>query len=224
MFARYGVPGVLMSDNGPHFALAEFTSIAKKWGFEYVTSSPRYPQSNGKAENAVKTVKRLFTKCWESGQSEFLALMDWKTLTEGLGTSPAQRFSVADVRPSCPSLDHYCSLITQQRKIDRLYQQIKAASAVLLQSMCQAAEAHWSRRNGVIAFTWAEELQLGCLHGASWSLELWCQSGREHICSKSQATDTIRWTTTGESSRCWWSPTTTEQPKREGSTHPNTTQ
>ena len=87
MFARCGVPDVLMSDNGPQFASAEFASFAKKWGFEHVTSSPRYPQSNGKAENAVKTVKRLFTKCRESGQSEFLALMDWRnTPTEGLGS------------------------------------------------------------------------------------------------------------------------------------------
>ena len=93
MFARYGVPDVLVSDNGPQLASEEFSLFTKKWGFEHVTSSPRYPQSNGKAENAVKTVKRLFSKCRESGQSEFLALLDWRnTPTEGVGTSPAQRF------------------------------------------------------------------------------------------------------------------------------------
>ena len=93
MFARNDVPDMLVSDNGPQFASEEFSMFAKKWGFEHVISSPHYPQSNGKVKNAVKTVKRLFTKCKESGKSEFLALLDWtNTPTEGIGTSPAQRF------------------------------------------------------------------------------------------------------------------------------------
>ena len=93
MLARYGIPDVMVSDNGPQFDSAEFATFAKTWGFKHDTSSPRYAQSNGKVENAVKTIKRLFTKCRESGQSEFLALLDWRnTPTEGIGTSPAQRF------------------------------------------------------------------------------------------------------------------------------------
>ena len=93
LFARYGVPDTLVSDNGPQFASKEFSTFAKTWGFVHITSSPGYPQSNGKAENAVRTVKRLFKKCHESGESEFLALLDWRnTPTEGIGLSPAQRF------------------------------------------------------------------------------------------------------------------------------------
>ena len=93
MFSRYGVPEIVVSDNGPQFSSAEFGMFATKWQFKNITSSPHYLQSNGKAENAVKTVKRLFTKCRESGQSEYLALLDWRnTPTEGIGTSPAQRF------------------------------------------------------------------------------------------------------------------------------------
>ena len=82
-----------MTDNGPQFSSAEFVTFTKVWGFEHCTSSPHYPQSNGKVENAVKTTKRLFTKCRESGQSEYRALLDWRnTPTEGIGTSPAQRY------------------------------------------------------------------------------------------------------------------------------------
>ena len=92
VFARYGIPDTLVTDNGPQFASDEFAKFAKVRSFEHVTSSPRYPQSNGKAENAVKTVKRLFTKSKASGGSECLALLDWRnTPTEGVGTSPAQR-------------------------------------------------------------------------------------------------------------------------------------
>jgi len=62
MCVRYGVPNVQVTDNEPQFDSAEFEAFAAKWGFQHVTSSPRYPQSNGKVENAVKTVKRSFTK------------------------------------------------------------------------------------------------------------------------------------------------------------------
>ena len=66
--------------------------FAKSWSFNHVTSSPRYRQSNGKAENAVRTVKRLFEKCKETGVAEFQALLDWRnTPSEGMDTSPAQR-------------------------------------------------------------------------------------------------------------------------------------
>ncbi|KAL9979611.1 hypothetical protein ACROYT_G017294 [Oculina patagonica] len=92
IFARFGVPDTLVTDNGPQFSSAEFTVFAKTWSFEHKTSSPTYPQSIGKAEKAVQTVKNLFRKCKASGTSEFQALLDWRnTPTAGIGTSSAQR-------------------------------------------------------------------------------------------------------------------------------------
>ena len=90
IFARYGVPDTLVTDNGSQFSSAEFAVFAKTWVFEHKTS-PTYPQSNGKAEKAVQTVKTLFRKCKASGTSEFQALLDWRNMpTAGIGTSPAQ--------------------------------------------------------------------------------------------------------------------------------------
>ncbi|KAL9951231.1 hypothetical protein ACROYT_G043856 [Oculina patagonica] len=92
IFARFGVPDTLVTDNGSQFSSAECTVFAKTCSFEHKTSSPTYPQSNGKAEKAVQTVKNLFRKCKASGTSEFQALLDWRnTPTAGIGTSPAQR-------------------------------------------------------------------------------------------------------------------------------------
>ena len=76
MFSRYGVPDSVVTDNGPCFALSEFAKFSSQWNFQHITSSPCYPQSNGKAKYAVHTVKRLFTKCQAAGVSEFQALLD----------------------------------------------------------------------------------------------------------------------------------------------------
>jgi transposase InsO family protein len=56
-FARHGLPDEVMSDNSP-FNSAEFKRFATKYEFRHITSSPNYPQSNGKVENAIRTVKR----------------------------------------------------------------------------------------------------------------------------------------------------------------------
>ena len=86
IFTRIGILEVLMTDNGVQFSSAEFSIFAHIWGFDHVRSSPRYPQSNGKAKNAVKTIKWLFKKCKDAGQPELLALLDWCNTA----TSPAQ--------------------------------------------------------------------------------------------------------------------------------------
>ena len=65
LFARYGIPDTLVSDNRPRFASSVFQQFAHDWEFCHVTSSPKYPQSNGKAEQAVKMEKRLLKTCLE---------------------------------------------------------------------------------------------------------------------------------------------------------------
>ena len=58
-FATFGVPRQLSSDGGPEFA-AEYTcNFLKSWGVTHRISSAYNPSSNGRAEVAVKSVKRL---------------------------------------------------------------------------------------------------------------------------------------------------------------------
>ena len=60
--ARYGLPDQLTADNGPQFDCAEFQKFAAEYQFEHIKKSPRNPQSNGKAENSVKTAKNILKK------------------------------------------------------------------------------------------------------------------------------------------------------------------
>ncbi len=56
MFARHWIPTEVMSDNGPQFSAKYFRKFANKWGLSHTMYSPRYPQANGEAERAVRTV------------------------------------------------------------------------------------------------------------------------------------------------------------------------
>lgn len=56
MFAEFGTPEEIKSDNGPQFASQEFKAFCNEKGVQHVTSSPEFPQSNEQAERAIQTV------------------------------------------------------------------------------------------------------------------------------------------------------------------------
>lgn len=75
VFSRHGIPTVFVSDNGPQFASAEMTQFASQYTFRHITSSPRYPQSNGLAERTVKTVKSII----QDAPDPYMALLSYRT-------------------------------------------------------------------------------------------------------------------------------------------------
>ena len=86
-FARHGIPRILWSDNGPQYSSQEFATFSKNYNICHITSSPQTPHSNGEAERAIQTVKKL----WKKSPDKFLALLDLQTTPlEAVGLSPAQ--------------------------------------------------------------------------------------------------------------------------------------
>ena len=85
-FAILGTADVLVSDNGQQFKSKEFQRFTNDWSFHHVT----YPKSNGLAETAVKTIKKLLKKSLDSKQDFHLALQAYRATPLWHGASPAQ--------------------------------------------------------------------------------------------------------------------------------------
>ena len=84
-FSRHGIPMTLIGDNRPPFNSEDFKAFIAEWDFHHVTSSPYHPQSNGRAENAVKTCKSLLIKARTDKCDPLLALLEWhNTPSEGM--------------------------------------------------------------------------------------------------------------------------------------------
>ncbi len=87
-FCRTGAPDVVWSDQGPQFTAKLFKDFSKEWGFQHITSSPMYPQSNGKAEATVKAMKKIIRAAWRRNS------LDERALTRALlqyRNTPSQR-------------------------------------------------------------------------------------------------------------------------------------
>ena len=98
IFARYGIPEELVSDNMP-FNSKEFDEFAKEWGFKQTTSSPTYAQSNGMSEKAVQTVKRILKKA----DDPYIGLMEYRnTPVTGITYSPSQLLMSRIARTKIP--------------------------------------------------------------------------------------------------------------------------
>jgi len=102
VFATHGIPNILVCDNQPYNSY-ECKEFANKWHFKIVTSSPNYPRSNGLAERAVQTAKKLLIKSKQENIDMEIALLEYRNMSiPGLNVSPAQIMFNRDVKTKIP--------------------------------------------------------------------------------------------------------------------------
>lgn len=113
VFARFGIPDILYSDNGTNFCNQKFREFTKNWNFTHRTSSPTFPQSNGLAERYVQTVKNLFKKADYEKKDKFLALLEYRNTpnVDMENKTPSELLMNRNVQGllpqySCPSNDN----------------------------------------------------------------------------------------------------------------------
>ena len=69
IFARFGLPKHLVSDNGPQFSSEEFEQFLVENGVNHIRSSLYHPSTNGAAERVVQTVKQALRAGRQDGRS-----------------------------------------------------------------------------------------------------------------------------------------------------------
>ena len=100
IFARFGIPEIVLSDNGPQFHSREFLKFSQDYAFTHLTSSPYHPQGNGEAERAVQTVKNLLRKSTDP----YIALLNYRTTPLQNGYSPAELMMSRKLRNCLPTV------------------------------------------------------------------------------------------------------------------------
>ncbi|UYV79739.1 K02A2.6-like [Cordylochernes scorpioides] len=104
IFARHGTPETVRSDNGPQFQKvlgSEFSKFSKEWSFKHITSSPKFPQSNGFIEAIIKKIKQSFKK----EEDCYLTLQAYRTMPLESGYSPAELLMGRRLRTSVPAIE-----------------------------------------------------------------------------------------------------------------------
>ena len=105
LFARYGIPKVLLTDAGVQFTSRDFQVFLQTWGVHHVQSSPGHHSANGKAEAAVKVAKHLLIKAGREGADPNIALLEQRnTPRQDTGLSPVQMAFGRQTRTMIPCL------------------------------------------------------------------------------------------------------------------------
>ena len=99
VITRYGIPSEIICENGTQFTGGRVRRFCQKWNIELITSTPRYPQSNGQAESSNKIVLDNMKKKLDRRKGKWveeLPLVLWADRTTPKTATGQTPFSLVD--------------------------------------------------------------------------------------------------------------------------------
>ena len=69
--SSYGLPYIIVTNNGPSFTSNEFKLFNEKNGIKHIFTAPYHPSSNGMSEHSVQTFKNAIKKNWRETVHKF---------------------------------------------------------------------------------------------------------------------------------------------------------
>ena len=90
---NYGIPKQVMSDHGTQFE-EQFRDGLKKVGSKHIKARVKHPQSNGKAERAIQTIKKLWNELgsFDKAVQQYNYKKPHMSLTNGKLRTPHEAF------------------------------------------------------------------------------------------------------------------------------------
>ena len=73
IFARFGIPRVIISDGGSHFKNFQFGKLLKRYGINHRIATPYHPQTSGQVEVSNRQIKEILQKTVKPDRK------DWST-------------------------------------------------------------------------------------------------------------------------------------------------
>ncbi|XP_068225983.1 uncharacterized protein [Palaemon carinicauda] len=191
IFCRYfrevGVPLRLRTDGGPQFTSAEFKDFMKRWGVRQMVTSPHYPQSNGHAEAAVKSIKHLILKTAPSGNIDNedydRGLLELRNTPNFTGCSPAQILYGRPMRSCIPAHPNAFSKEWQvktedcDRRAAARYEQVKTQYDQHAHSLPKLSVGQQVRIQDPTSHRW-DKVGIVMGHGKSRDYQIRLPSGR----------------------------------------------
>lgn len=150
LFARFGLPLEIVSDQGPPFTSAELGEFLRLNGIKQSFSPVYHPASNGAAENAVKLCKRTIKKAIRDSVDIDTALQTYllayrNSIQSTTGESPAM---LLQRRPLRSRLDLLRADRARQERVDRVQRQQMLSSGAEPTQQYAAGETIWARNYG----------------------------------------------------------------------------
>ncbi|KAJ8942230.1 hypothetical protein NQ314_010130 [Rhamnusium bicolor] len=109
LFARFGIPKSIRSDNGRQFVSQEFKKFCTENNIEVIHTPPYWPQANGQVKNMNRSILKRLKICHASGldyKSELqkFILMYNVTPQGTTGKSPSELLFNRNIRDKIPSI------------------------------------------------------------------------------------------------------------------------
>ena len=124
MFARFGVPFSLRTNNGPQFVSEEFESFLQAHGVAHRRTTPLWPQANGKVERQNRSLPKSLQIANLEGKNWRTELVTWlaayrSTPQAATGATPFYLMFGREMRTKLPELRRETVEVPREEVRDR---------------------------------------------------------------------------------------------------------